>query len=148
MLEPLESQVRRITLNIISSHFYLYQKAFSWKSWRNRDSGHFPTISLADDGKVRIRAHGSVPWFLARAVLATSHNPYNGRAPITTLFKCLFYLKKFIWLHWVLYVACEMVSFSMWDLLPWLGMEPRPSVMGAWSLSQGTTREVPFIIRF
>ena len=32
---------------------------------------------------------------------------------------------------------------SMWDLVPWPGIEPLPSALGEWSLSHWTTREVP-----
>ena len=32
------------------------------------------------------------------------------------------------------------------DLVPWLGIEPNPPVLGAWSLSHWTTREVPIPI--
>ena len=32
----------------------------------------------------------------------------------------------------------------MWGLVPWLGIEPALPVLGAWSLSHWTTREVPF----
>ena len=35
------------------------------------------------------------------------------------------------------------LSCGMWDLVPWPGMEPRLPALGAWSLSQQTTREVP-----
>ena len=35
-----------------------------------------------------------------------------------------FYL--FIWLCWVLVVACELLVHSMWNLVPWPGIEPRP----------------------
>ena len=35
------------------------------------------------------------------------------------------------------------LSCSMWDLVPWPGIEPRPTVLGAQSLSHRTTREVP-----
>ena len=31
----------------------------------------------------------------------------------------------------------------VWDLVPWPGMEPKPTALGAWSLSHWTTREVP-----
>ena len=31
----------------------------------------------------------------------------------------------------------------MWDLAPQAGIEPRPPVLGAWSLSHWTTKEVP-----
>ena len=42
----------------------------------------------------------------------------------------------------LLVVACELFSCSMWDLVPWPGIEPGPPALGAWSLSHWTTREV------
>ena len=36
----------------------------------------------------------------------------------------------FIWLHWVLVTACGVFSCGMWDLVPWLGIEPRPPALG------------------
>ena len=72
----------------------------------------------------------------------------------------------FIWLRWVLvatygtfiatcriFVApcgifsCGMrtLSRSMWDLVPWPGIEPGPPASGAWSLNCWTTREVPIL---
>ena len=44
-------------------------------------------------------------------------------------------------------VACGIISCGMWDLVPQLRIEPRPSAVGAWSLSHWTTREVPDFIR-
>lgn len=40
---------------------------------------------------------------------------------------------------------CDMqkLIFGMWDLFPWLGMEPKSPALGAWILSYWTTREVP-----
>ena len=35
------------------------------------------------------------------------------------------------------------LNCSMWDLVPWLGIKPRPPVLGAWHLSHWTTRAVP-----
>ena len=35
------------------------------------------------------------------------------------------------------------LSHSMWDLVPWLGIEPESPALGAWDLSHWTTREVP-----
>ena len=59
----------------------------------------------------------------------------------------------FSWLQWVLVAACRIFiaacrifSYSMWNLVPWLGIEPNPPVLGAWSLSHWTTREVPIPI--
>ena len=40
-------------------------------------------------------------------------------------------------------VACGVFSCGMWDLAPWLGIEPRPPALGAQTVSYGTTREVP-----
>ena len=63
----------------------------------------------------------------------------------------IFFHLLFIWLLWVLIGAhvssisvaacriftCSMqsLSCSMWDLVPWPGIEFRPPVLGAWSLS-------------
>ena len=63
------------------------------------------------------------------------------------------FLKKylFIKLDWVLAVACRMffgcgmqtLSCSMWDLVIWLRIKPKPPVLEAWYFSYTTTREVP-----
>ena len=55
------------------------------------------------------------------------------------------YIYLFIWLHQVLVAACGIISCSMWDLVPWPGIEPRPPALGTWSLSHWTTREVPVV---
>ena len=64
------------------------------------------------------------------------------------LFRVFVYL--FIWLCCVLVVACktfcctmQSLSCSMWDLVPWPGIQPRPPALGVQSLSQWTSREVP-----
>ena len=44
-----------------------------------------------------------------------------------------------------LVVACELFGCSMWDIVPWLGLEPRSSPLGVWSLSHWTIKEVPTI---
>ena len=38
------------------------------------------------------------------------------------------------------------LSCSIWDLVPWPGIEPRSPALGVWSLSQWSTREVPVFI--
>ena len=62
-----------------------------------------------------------------------------------------------IWLHRVLvtqhkifFVTCRIfscvtkaLSCSMWDLVPWPGIEPRPPALGMQSFNCWTTREVP-----
>ena len=44
-----------------------------------------------------------------------------------------------------LVAACRIFSCSMWDLAPWLGIEPRPPALGVQSLSHWTIREVPLL---
>lgn len=36
----------------------------------------------------------------------------------------------------------QTLNFSIWDLIPWWRIEPRPPVWGSWSLTHCTTREV------
>ena len=48
-----------------------------------------------------------------------------------------FILKLFI------YLTMPGLSYGIWDLLPWRGVELRPPALGAWSLSHWTTKEVP-----
>ena len=43
----------------------------------------------------------------------------------------------------LLAAACELFSCGVWDLVPWLGIEPGPHAMRTQSLSHWTTREVP-----
>ena len=40
-------------------------------------------------------------------------------------------------------MVSSLSSCSMWDLVPWPGIKPRPSAVGVQSLSHWTTREVP-----
>ena len=47
------------------------------------------------------------------------------------------------WIYIYIYIAALGLSYSMWDLVPWPGIEPGPPALGAWSLSHWTTREVP-----
>ena len=63
--------------------------------------------------------------------VATFHSPCTG----------IIYL--YIWLCWVSVGSMQTLSCSMWGLVPWLGIEPRPPALGPWSLSHRTTREVP-----
>ena len=39
--------------------------------------------------------------------------------------------------------SMQTLSFDMWDLVPWPGIEPRPTALGEQSLRHWTTREVP-----
>ena len=42
------------------------------------------------------------------------------------------------------FVACRILSCSIWDLVPWPGIESRCPALGVRSLSHWTTREVLF----
>ena len=48
----------------------------------------------------------------------------------------------------VLVVACRLFSCGMWDLVPQPRIEPRPTALGAQSLSHWTTRKVPLYCTF
>ena len=45
-----------------------------------------------------------------------------------------------------LHCSTRVLSYGMWDLVPWPQIEPRPPALGAWSLSHWMTREVPNLI--
>ena len=71
-------------------------------------------------------------------------------SPHVLFFFFLRYL--FIWLHWVLVealwvfnVCCSMwtLSWGMWDLVSWPGMEPGHPALGMWSPSHWNMREGP-----
>ena len=47
----------------------------------------------------------------------------------------------FICLFWVLVVEHGISSCSLWDLVSWPGIQPRPPALGAQSLSHWTTRK-------
>ena len=59
-------------------------------------------------------------------------------------FNIYFYL--FTWLYQVLVLAFGIFSCSMWNLVPWPGIEPRPPALGARNLTHWTTRKVPMLI--
>ena len=40
------------------------------------------------------------------------------------------------------YLPVLALSYRMWDLVPRRGIEPKPSVLGAWSLNHWTSKEV------
>ena len=61
-----------------------------------------------------------------------------------------FYVYLFIWQCWVLFVTCGIFRCRMWtfgcgiwELLPWLGLEPGLPALGEWGLSHWTVRAVP-----
>ena len=65
--------------------------------------------------------------------------------------KFFFYFKRIylFWLCWVLVTACRIFSCSMQNLVPWVGIEPRPPALGMQSLGTeplGKYRECDFHI--
>ena len=64
--------------------------------------------------------------------------------------------KNYLFIACGIYLCCGMqdliscsirtLSCGMWDVVLWLGIEPRPPALGAWSLSHWTTREVPLYL--
>ena len=42
--------------------------------------------------------------------------------------------------------TCRILSYSVWNLVAWPGIEPGPPALGAWSLNHWTTREVPLYL--
>ena len=57
-----------------------------------------------------------------------------------TFFKFIF-IYLLMWLYWVLSMMCGIFSCSMCYLVPWPGVEPGSSALGAWSLSHWSTKE-------
>ena len=54
-----------------------------------------------------------------------------------------FFLSFFLFFKLFIYLNASGLRWSMWDLVPWPGTEPKASELGAQSLSHWTTREVP-----
>ena len=57
-----------------------------------------------------------------------------------------FFFNLFTWLRWVLVAACKTLGRGVWDLVPWPGIEPGPSALGAWNFNHWTTRDVPLLV--
>ena len=63
---------------------------------------------------------------------------FETKAHFLSFFKILIFIHLFIWQHLVLVTAHEIIhcgnmeslSWSMWDLVPWLGIEPKPPALG------------------
>ena len=68
--------------------------------------------------------------------------PMCSHGPLSFFLTAVFLKSLFTWLCQVLVVARIIFICSTWDLVLWPGIEPRPSVLGAWSLSHWTTRKV------
>ena len=46
---------------------------------------------------------------------------------------------------WSLLWHAKPFNWDIWDLVPWLGMEPGPPALGLWSLGHWTTREIQYL---
>ena len=55
----------------------------------------------------------------------------------------LLLINEFTYLHGILSFEVPNLSCSMWDLVPWPGMEPGPPTLETWSLRHCITGEVP-----
>ena len=105
--------------------------------------------SLAWSARKSIRWEARMPWVCT----LLNHQPNSGPFLCHELGNCLLIKKKkkylFIWLHLVLDAAFRIFAFgmwtlscSMWDLVPWAGIESRPPALEIWSLSHWTPKEV------
>ena len=59
-----------------------------------------------------------------------------------------FYLKKNYLAMWILTCSMQILSWGMWDLVPWPGIESRPSVLWAQSLSRWNHQRSPYVFTF
>ena len=80
---------------------------------------------------------------------AWSLNPWTTReVPLGMILICIPLIVKgadhlFFFFNNYFYLPALGLSCSMWDLVPWPGIEPGPLALGAQRLSHRTTREVP-----
>ena len=83
--------------------------------------------------------------FFLRCISHLLHIFASMSLPYLSFLKNIFF-QLFIWLCWVLLVACRIFhlrwSFSTWDLVPWAGIQPRAPVLGAQSISHWTTGKI------
>ena len=75
------------------------------------------------------------PAFEALDLSANFHVTWDNK--LFTDWADISFLKKIIY-----YLAVPGLSCGMWDLVPWPGIEPGLSALGAWKFSFWTTREV------
>ena len=75
---------------------------------------------------------------ISKSPLKTHHGAAptrtNAVAPDVRFLFPLFFLLWFVWLHWVLAMACKVFNSGQWDLVPWPRTEP---------LSTGCTESWP-----
>ena len=91
------------------------------------------TTSLVADSR-----HGGGEWSTCNT--SSPLALHNGAITKSYGFCHTSFLKKYL----NIYLAMPGLSCSMWDLVPWPGIEPGSPALGAWSISHWTTREVPY----
>ena len=82
-------------------------------------------------------------FFFNHTVFNSFHEGKDWSLPYLLALSTIFFF-FLIWLHWVLgkargifVVVCMIFSCSMWDLVPWPGIEPWTPAFGAWSITTG-----------
>ena len=81
-----------------------------------------------------------------KSILTLNSYPHNFWPYSKSIYKIKYiyiYVYVFIWLHQVFIAECGIFSCSMWDLVPWPGIKPRPPALGVQIFSHWTIREVP-----
>ena len=100
---------------------------------------------------------GKIPWsrewqltplffpgkFCGQRSLA-DYSPWRHKESDTTEQLSMHTWEQFAWFLKIFYqvlvetpgiLSCSLLSWGMWDLVPWSGIKPGPPVVGAWSLS-------------
>ena len=88
------------------------------------------------------RHHGSLPSPILSTTTQIILSLPTTRITVSSIISA-FKIYIYLILSLFIYLATPGLSCSMWDLVPWAGIEPGPPALGLWSPSYWTTREVP-----
>ena len=126
----------------------------SWHGLRPHPLGpHRPSFQLSakDHRFIKLSLHGS-----ANLQYCPLSMPCCGIWAIhfgTVFLWFLIYLIYWVFNKYFIYLAAlglsfgiPILSWGMWDLVPWLGIEPRSPALGAWTLNHWTSEEVPIML--
>ena len=108
--------------------------------------GHCPTdpsIPLCWCGQCRCDLWISLVYLMT--TISGAMEPSRGRTEWDGLV-CFVWIFFFFNPYSFISFAPPGLSYSMWDLVPWTKSEFAPPVLGAWSLSCWTTREVSWVL--
>ena len=103
---------------------------FSWLHNPSKITGQFTSLSnLGNNGHciILIQSNGLADGNWIQLLLAPENLACTQHNLEHILLKYLFF-----WRHWVL-TACGIFSCSIWDIVPWPGIEPRPPALVALS---------------